>query len=612
MRYFVFSRSSAKLFSVAFLALCFFSACASYEQLEKRLSPPESNRNIRLEEIEEKSRGDPATAVQLIGIYQNIYRKRALANGQPPLEENTAEMETLQRYQKAAEESLLSLQKVAITEKRYDDAASLARSLLALGIEVESTGEEADILLASAKASLAAGENIAAFLAAHRANILEPLSAADAKLFYDYAMTLGQKRNAAYFHSIMEGGTAGNAAGDTVSEMIKGVATVVVDMGIKLERGMGVPNRALGSAFFVDKSGILVTNYHVIESEVNPKYEGYSRTYIRTGDASSPRIPAKVLGYDKTLDLALIKAEITPDYVFSVIDQTSPQVGDTVIAIGSPGGLEKTVTQGIVSALGRRFLPIGDVIQIDAAVNPGNSGGPLIDSAGRLVGIIFAGVEQFEGLNFAIPAARLAAALPAMLKGGKAQRPWLGVSLAETKDGAEIVYVAPLTPAAELSLGEGEVITKIAGIDVAAAQGMTLPFMQDILFPRKPGELVAIVTSSGAQHVLRLAERPALPLADAAKLDSKERLAAPLFGIQLETPLGGNANMSQYLVKKIVRGSVADEAGISSQDPISIKSFRVVEKDGYALLDILIKKRQQGYLETMMRLPALLDTPDTL
>jgi len=88
----------------------------------------------------------------------------------------------------------------------------------------------------------------------------------------------------------------------------------------------------------------------------------------------------------------LLKTEITPEYVFSVVDWAVPSVGESVFAIGSPIGLEQTVTQGIVSALGRRFLQIGDVIQIDAAVNQGNSGGPVVDMSGRLVGIVFAGI----------------------------------------------------------------------------------------------------------------------------------------------------------------------------------------------------------------------------
>jgi hypothetical protein len=290
-------------------------------------------------------------------------------------------------------------------------------------------------------------------------------------------------------------------------------------------------------------------------------------------------------------------------------------VGDTVYAIGSPGGLEKTVTQGIVSALGRRFLQVGDVIQIDASVNHGNSGGPVVDMLGRLVGIAFAGIEQYPGLNFAVPAERLAAALPAMIAGGRAARPWLGLTVNETSQGAEIIYVAPATPASEQQIREGSVIKSINGREIKAPQGALIPALQDCLFPLNAGELVAleIVDASGgsSRRILRMDARPAVPLAEAAKQDSRERLAAPLFGLVL-APAGGSSFFSTYLVKKVVRGSIADEADLSENDSVTIRGFRLLEDDGYALLEIDVKKRRMGYIETSMQLPALLDRPDTL
>jgi S1-C subfamily serine protease len=371
----------------------------------------------------------------------------------------------------------------------------------------------------------------------------------------------------------------------------------------------------LGSAFFVDASGLLITNYHVISSEVDPKYKGYSRMYVRMGDASSPRYPARVIGWDKALDLALIKTEYESEYIFSLVDRVIPQVGDTVLAIGSPVGLEKTVTSGIVSSLSRRFLQIGNVIQIDAAVNHGNSGGPVIDSSGRLVGIVFAGIEYYQGLNFAVPAETLAAALPAMIKGGKAPRPWLGLALSETYSGAEIIYTAPNTPAAQHRVTEGSIIKTINGKTVTAPQGGLIPAMQDAIFQLGPGELVALelVDPDGVskKRVMITVPRPDLPLSEAAKVDKRERIAAPLFGMIL-TPLPGSVFSSNFVVKKVVRGSVADEAGISEDDPISISRLRISENDGIALMEISVKKRRMGYLETNMQLPAWLDSPDTL
>jgi S1-C subfamily serine protease len=602
-----------------FAALCslFVLSCATQADAERRLVPPKTTREVRLGDIEKALAAEPARALHLIGIYDAVYGKDSAF----PDAKDAAELEKIEGLRKDAADSLLALQTKAIEEKRWDAAASLARSLSVLGIQVKKTGLEPDLLLEEAKEHLEKGNDLRAFLAAVHSNELRPLEARDALLFLERSYQTKQRRTALYFLNAALKSNAGGISGevrefargrDSASDMIKGVATVLVDRGIKVERGMGTPDRILGSAFFVDASGLLITNYHVITSEVDPTYEGYSRMYIRMGDAASARIPAKVIGWDSTLDLALIKAEIKPEYVFSVVDSVVPGVGDTVLAIGSPGGLEKTVTSGIVSALGRRFLQIGDVIQIDAAVNHGNSGGPVIDTSGRLVGIVFAGIEQFPGVNFAVPAERLAAALPAMLKGGKAKRPWLGLTIAQTREGAEIIYISPLTPAADQLVQEGSLIKTLNGELVRAPAGGLIAALQDKLFPCEPGELVSIVTSDGRQRIIQTAERPAMPLAVAAKNDSKERLAAPLFGLILEPSAGRSFITPSYLVKGVVRGSIADEAGLSPQDPVHLYNFVVQEKDGYAFLDIDVKKRASGYLETSMRLPAMLDSPDTL
>jgi hypothetical protein len=139
--------------------------------------------------------------------------------------------------------------------------------------------------------------------------------------------------------------------------------------------------------------------------------------------------------------------------------------------------------------------------------------------------------------------------------------------------------------------------------------------MQDIIFQSRPGELVVLETLDPglglSKRLIMTVPRPEYPLVDAAKLDSRERLAAPLFGMIL-SPGPGRPRSTTYQVRKIVRGSIADEASISDQDPVSIRGFRIFENEGYALMEINIKKRSMGYLETTMQLPARLDSPDTL
>ncbi|GAB1484084.1 S1C family serine protease [Treponema sp.] len=591
------------------LAASFFQSCASAAQ---RLVAPRSSIELRLDDIADLVPGEDEKAIHLLQAFLNIYGPNSFSPSSPDVLERAGAL------QEAALSSLVSRQAQALSEKRWEDAASLTRSLEALGQISEADLGPAEIALEEARTFLERGEDLAAFIAALRSSEYGPLPGKDAELFLKRAVEARQRRSAAFFLRAVE--IAGlipseseksYASGrDEPSQMIKGVATVWVDRGIKINKGRGEADRVIGSAFFVDKSGLLVTNYHVVASEVDPKYEGYSRMYIRMGDASSARIPAKVIGWDQAMDLALIKAEFVPEYVFSVLDGVEPEIGDHIFAIGSPAGLEKTVTSGIVSARGRRFLQIGDVVQIDAAVNHGNSGGPVVDSQGRLAGVVFAGIEQFEGINFAVPVARLTAALPALLRGGKAERPWLGFSLNENREGIEIIYISPNTPASEISAAEGTYLKTLAGFNLSSLSG-GIATLQDLLFSRRPGELVSYTTSDGRSFVSLLASRPPLPLALAARSDTRERMAGPLFGLLL-SPAHSSLLDPEYTVKKVLRGSVSDEAGLSENDPVSIRGFKVDEENGYALMDIFVKKRRMGYLETMMRLPALLDSPDTL
>jgi S1-C subfamily serine protease len=569
---------------------------------EERLAPWKPTVEFRLDNIKEAVSEEPIKAIHLISMFEACYPN--------------AEVEEIIALKETAINNMTTLKEKAVLEKRFDDAAFMTRSLANMG--VDNVDLDAEYLLADAKEQLAQGNNLAAFLSAVHANSLKPLQFEDAIPFLERAVAVGQRRTAAFFLSLVADAD-GQAldpkvveyanARDQPRDMIKGVATVLVDQGVKIDRGRAFPAVMLGSAFFVDADGYLITNYHVVSSEVDPEYEGYSKAYIRMGDATSPRLPVKVVGYDRALDLALLKAEFTPEYVFSVADWIVPSVGDAVIAIGSPAGLEKTVTQGIISALGRRFLQIGDVIQIDAAINHGNSGGPVVDRQGRLIGVAFAAADTYQGLNFAIPSERLAAALPAMLKGGKAERPWLGLTLSETAAGAEIIYVAPFTPAADAQVPEGSVIATVNREIITASPGGLIPALQDVLFSTKPGELASIETADGKTYTFMSTTRPNIPLLDAVKKDSKERITAPLFGLILSPSQGGS---STYRVKKVVRGSIADEAGLSADDPVTIRRLRISEKEGFVLLNIDVKKRRMGYLETSMLLPAFLDSSDTL
>ncbi|MDR0323535.1 MAG: S1C family serine protease [Treponema sp.] len=584
---------------------------------ENSFSDRRTTSSIRLGNIGNQISNNPVDALNLIYIYKEVYLSSQGIS--------SSDRQQLEQYEEEAVKKLIEMQETAVEQEDWEKVLSLGRSIANLEITTANTGRESAFYLEDAKKKLREGNNLGAFLSAVKSHELRPMDMESALLFLEKAVEAKQRRTASFFFSAAQNAGGRNipshlreyATGqDSVSDMIKGVATVIVDRGVRVERGVGFSDRVGGSAFFIDSSGLLITNYHVIASEVDPKYKGYSRMYLRMGDSTSPRIPARVVGYDKALDLALIKTEIESEYVFSVVDRVIPRVGDTVIAIGSPLGLEKTVTSGIVSALGRRFLQIGDVIQIDAAINSGNSGGPIVDNEGRLVGIAFAGIPQFQGLNFAVPAQQLAAALPAMIKGGKSQRSWLGLTLYETFSEAEIVYTAPNTPAAQHQVTEGSFLRTINGTKVTSSQGGLIPALQNVVFASEPGELVALETIDRngivKKHIIITVPRPDLPLLDAARVDKRERIAAPLFGMILTRLPSSLFSSSNFRVDRVIRGSIADLAGVSENDPISINRLRIMEDDEYAVMEINIKKRRMGYLETSMQLPVWLDSPDTL
>ncbi len=397
------------------------------------------------------------------------------------------------------------------------------------------------------------------------------------------------------------------ATRDPMSSMREGVVTIRVDRGIKIEQGLGVPDRVLGTAFYIDRSGYAITNYHVIASEVDPEYEGYSHMSVKPADSPEDRIGAKVIGYDRLLDLALIKVDTVPEYVFSLSDGAQLAAGQKIYAIGSPAGLENTVTSGIVSAVGRKILQTGSAIQIDAALNPGNSGGPLLDESGDAVGIVFAGMTQYQSLNFAIPAEWLLKVLPDLFRGGEVRRAWLGLALAEKESGPrqtgiEITY---RHPSAAAGIEEGDRLLSIDG-----KEPKDIPATQASLLRSYPGVLALVrVRSGGLEKTLlrSLGERPYSPMDSATRLDRKERLFPVLYGMSL-TPLPSTLlESANFSVAKVWPGSIADESGLSENDPIALKRFVVDREQRAAYIQIYVKKRKAGFLESIIQIPASLE-----
>jgi len=234
----------------------------------------------------------------------------------------------------------------------------------------------------------------------------------------------------------------------------------------------------------------------------------------------------------------------------------------------------------------------------------------LLDESGGVVGIVFAGMPQFPGLNFAIPSDWAIKVIPDLFRKGELKRAWLGISLAEkesgpAQEGIEITY---RHPSVAEGMEEGDRLLEIDGQkpkSIADAQAM--------LLKRESGGLALVkLSTAGKERVaLRyLSERPFSPLESASRLDRKDRLFPALFGMSL-TPLPGNLfESSNFSIAKIWPGSVADEAGLSENDPISLKRFYVDKEQRAAFIQIYVKKRKAGFLESIIQVPASLDIPD--
>ncbi len=231
---------------------------------------------------------------------------------------------------------------------------------------------------------------------------------------------------------------------------------------------------SLGSGVIVNENGYILTNYHVIKDADEIK--------IRLSDQRE--FKGKVIGSDPKTDLAVVRIEAHDLPVLKMGDSGSMKVGETVIAIGNPFGLNQTVTSGIVSAVGRANVGIADYedfIQTDAAINPGNSGGALVNVRGELIGIntaIFSTSGGYQGIGFAIPSNMAKVVMEALIKNGKVIRGWLGVAIQaftpelakqfglKEEMGVLVGDVTEGSPAEKAGIHRGDVITKYNGRNV--------------------------------------------------------------------------------------------------------------------------------------------------
>ncbi len=396
----------------------------------------------------------------------------------------------------------------------------------------------------------------------------------------------------------------------TIQNCIDATVTIWVDKGIAIQNGMGYADRVLGSGFFIDKRGYIITNHHVINDMVDPKYEGYSRLYIKLASDQDTRIPAKVVGYDSVIDLALLKVEIDPPFILALGSSHDLHIGDKVSAIGTPLGLHGTLTSGIVSAVDRKLFTSGNVLQIDTAVNSGNSGGPLIDGNLKVQAVVFAGIMQYQGLNFAIPVEYLRQDLPFLFNGGKREHVWVG-AYGHTKReanknlGLEVQYAMPGGVAFRAGLKKGDVITELNGIKI-----YTIDNAQDVFRNFCSGSIVLckyLRDEKEYSAFLYLEKRPEQPGYEIYCSDLLSGSMIPILGMEL-TP---NSTMSskKYVISDILRGSVADESGFSVTDPVTIHDIEFSPEKDAISITLSTRKKKKGYLDVTMQMGASLDSP---
>jgi S1-C subfamily serine protease len=310
-----------------------------------------------------------------------------------------------------------------------------------------------------------------------------------------------------------------NTTGKTISEIYSssknGVVEVLATAVVSDSPFFGAQQaRLLGSGFVIDKSGHVVTNYHVVE--------GASKVEV---GFSGTEMPATVVGTDPSTDIAVLRIKRVEGRALRPLDlgnSDSVTVGDAVVAIGNPFGLERTVTAGIVSAMQREItapndFAIDEVIQTDAAINHGNSGGPLLNADGKVIGVN----SQIEtesggnvGIGFAVPINTVKDVVSQLIQHGKVEHAYIGVETATITNelasnvrlpvdkGVLIQRVRPGSPAEDAGLqggttqvvvdGEsflvgGDVITKVDGRSIESAEAL-----RRVVTAKKPGDELAL------------------------------------------------------------------------------------------------------------------------
>jgi putative serine protease PepD len=275
---------------------------------------------------------------------------------------------------------------------------------------------------------------------------------------------------------------ASSQSQSSIASVVESVLPSVVEVKIEGSGdanpfpGLPAPTvQGLGSGWLFDDNGHVVTNQHVVD--------GAEKVTVAFQDGTE--VSARVVGSDASTDVAVLELEDVPDSATPLeLGSTSAlELGDPLVAIGSPLGLQGTVTAGIVSGLGRDIeapdgFTIDGAVQTDAALNHGNSGGPLLDLDGRVVGMnaqIASDTGANSGIGYAIPVETVRSIAEQLISSGKVEHAYLGVSIEDADGGgARIAEVRPETPAAQAGLQVGDVVTEVDGETIESGDELRL------------------------------------------------------------------------------------------------------------------------------------------
>lgn len=355
----------------------------------------------------------------------------------------------------------------------------------------------------------------------------------------------------------------------------------------------------LGTGFIIDKAGLIVTNNHVVENADK----------IKVVLKDKREFDAKVVGRDPQTDLALIKIDAGDDLpVVSLGSSSKLQVGEWVAAIGSPFGLEQTVTAGIVSAKGRVIGsgPYDDFIQTDASINPGNSGGPLINMNGEVVGINTAIIAGGQGIGFAIPIDLANQIIEQLKTNGEVTRGWLGITIQDLKGdlaeyynlkdqrGVLVADVIPGDPADKAGIKPNDIIIDVNGKKVMTGRELTA--LTARLTVGEKATLKVLRDGKQESFDVEVGKRP-LTLADAGSLRPEKETEFGFQVAELTPEMARRLNLADergVVVVGVNANSKAQKAGIQKGDLIKEVNRQSVESVGEFKKMIHTHKKSEG------------------